>query len=216
MVNPIFGDHLPLSLAANLARSQLVANPLGRCDAQHVFEMLDAVARALLKTARVHVREGEGAAPRELKPIELEGAQVLQGGRFVVLADGRRLAGVSILRAELREAIAGLRRVGVPELGAAVQEPVKPRHAQPLDPAAALDELGRLLRPPLVSPQLEEANRILILLARRARPAQTANLAMQLMSALYDSRGKDTLSDSVPLLLAQLGAILRQSEDVAI
>ena len=216
MANPLFGDHLPLSLAANLARSQLVANPPGRDDGHHRFELLDAVARALLRTARVHVREGEGAAPRELTPVELEGAQVLEGGRFVVLAGGRKLASVSILRGELREAIAVLRRVGVPDIGPAVQEPVKPRHAQPLDPAAALDELERLLRPPLVSPNLEQANRILIQLARRAKPAHTASLAMQLMSALYDSRGKEALCDRVPLLLAQLGVILRQSEDAVI
>lgn len=215
MGRPLFGDHLPLSLAAHLARSQLMDDQLARYNTRQLFQMLDAVARALLKTARVHARDGEDAAPRELTPLELEGAQVLDGGRVVVFADGRKLATVSILRSELRDAIAVLRTVGIPELGLPTPEPAKPRRGETLDPAAALAELECLLRPPLVSPQLERANRILILLARNAKPARSANLAMQLMSALHDSRGKDTLSHRVPLLLAQLGAILRQGEDVA-
>lgn len=214
MVDTSQGQHIALSLAAHLARSQLVRDPLARYDTQHLFEMLDAVAYALLKSARLHVRELDDTAPRELTPSELEGAAVLEGGRFVLLANGQKLSTVSILRSELRQAIAVLRTLGVPELRIAPQKALAARRAEPPDVAACLDELEELLRPPLLSPQLECANRILILLARHAKGAQIANLAMQLMSALYDSRGNDAISESVPILLARLGMALRQSEDL--
>jgi hypothetical protein len=122
----MLGQHLALSVAAHLARTQLVAEPHDVYDAQHMSEVLNVVGNALTKVAPLYVQEAKDAAARELAPAELEGAAVRRGARVLVLRDGRTLAAVSIKRADLRQAIAILKAVGIPELG-------RPRPEAPAD-----------------------------------------------------------------------------------
>jgi hypothetical protein len=51
------GQHLALSVAAHLARSQLVRDPLRVYDGQHLSEMLNVVAGVLPRTAPVYAMD---------------------------------------------------------------------------------------------------------------------------------------------------------------
>ena len=112
----ILGPYLALGAAAHLARTQLVPDPLKPCDAQHLGESLDAVARALAKVAPLYLPDSQNGTLRELAASELEGATVAQGGNRVVLRDGSALCDVCIRRADLRQAIALLRAAGIAAL----------------------------------------------------------------------------------------------------
>jgi hypothetical protein len=203
----IEGAHLRLSVAAHLARTQLVRDPLVRYDSDHLMEMVSAVARALTKVVPVYVQDGSG--PRELDVAEVDGANVTDGGSVLVLKNGRRYTSASIRRADLRQAIAILKRVGVPELGQLAAE--KPELVRNLRAArgwrAELDEIEALLRLPLVPAEAERAARLLVLIARDTREGLVANAAMKLMSAALASDG-----DGVTLLLAQLREALAEAE----
>lgn len=109
----ISGRLLALGVAAHLARSQLVPDPLKPYDAQHLAESLDAVARALARVAPLYLLDARNGTTRELAASELEGASVTQGGNRVLLRDGSTLSDVCIRRADLRQAIALLRTVGI-------------------------------------------------------------------------------------------------------
>ena len=125
-----------------------------------------------------------------------------------MLKDGRRLTSVSIKRVDLRQALAILKATGVPGLGGPRGQPQEPAPASPRpDPAAQITEVEALLRLPLVLPQVEEANRLLVSIARHAADGRVSNLAMKLMSAAHHSS-----EDSVTLLLAQLRAALDEDE----
>src|SRR5918993_1067925 len=51
----IAGQHLALSVAAHLARSQLLPDPLKVYDGQHLTDTLNVVGLALARTAPLHV-----------------------------------------------------------------------------------------------------------------------------------------------------------------
>src|SRR5918993_783325 len=51
----IAGQHLALSVAAHLARTQLIPDPLKVYDGQHLTDMLNVVGLALARTAPLHV-----------------------------------------------------------------------------------------------------------------------------------------------------------------
>ena len=193
----IVGQHMSLAVAAHLARVQLVSDPLARYDAEHIIEMVEIVAGALVKVAPLYVSAGIGGEPRELAAHELEGAAVGQGGTLLVLKDGRLLSSVSIKRGDLRQAIAVLRSGGVPGLEQRARKPVAARPENQLQSLARIEEL---VREPLAS---QEVNSLLVALARQAADGRVANLAMQLMSALQQSR-----DDDVVVTLAQLRTAL--------
>ena len=211
LVEAVQGQHIALSVAAHLARTKLAPGVSGRYDTEHFLEMLDVVARALAKTAPLYVREGADSDPRELRPDELEGLTVENGGNLVLLQDGRKLSSVSIKRSDLRDAIAILISIGVPGISQPrIEKPAT--HEPQLDPQVALDELERLLRPPFMSPAIEEVNRILIGLARQSKIAGLASTAMSLMTALNECRGRNVLSENAQVLLGELRAALPKSE----
>ena len=163
----IRGEHLSLCVAAHLARTQLVADPRLRYDADHLMEMVESVAAALVRVAPVYVRDDPLAAPRELQPIELECAKASDGGNVLVLKNGKRYSSATIRRADLRAAIAILKVVGIPGM-AAPSAPPAHAPAQTSSAAAPLAELETLLRPPLLDSQVQRANRLLVSLARRS------------------------------------------------
>ena len=80
------------------------------------MDTLNRVGWALARVAPVYVCEAPDAEQRELMPAELEGAAVLQGAAIVLLKDGRKLSRVTIKRADLRQAIAFLKNIGVEQI----------------------------------------------------------------------------------------------------
>ena len=212
LVNDIAGQHLALSVAAHLARTQLVPDPLSVYDGQHLSEMIQVVAGALARVAPLYVRDTAGADPRELTGAELEGAAIKRGATMLSLADGRTFSGVTVKRSDLRQAIAILKAVGIEELRFP-QQPAEPRAQESKNAKllAQLAEVENLLRAPLVPEQVDRAGRQIISIAREAPHGRVANLAMRLMSALLESRGSEEPPPGVRAELARLRAAV---EDV--
>jgi hypothetical protein len=215
LADGIAGQHLALSVAAHLARTQLIADPARVYDGQHLGEMLNVVAVGLARTAPLYVFDPACGQPRQLTPEELEGAVAKRSAAQLVLKNGRTLSGVSIRRADLRQAIAVLKVTGLPQ--AASKPPVaapKPKPQMDNGPGgllARLAEIERWLTPPLLPTQVEKANSHALFIARRAPQGRVANLAMQLMSALHGSRGTEDIPGSYRMALARLRAALEET-----
>ena len=96
LTETIAGQHLALSVAAHLARSQLVRDPLSPYDARHLLDVLDAVGSAICRVAQLYVLDAKTGQRRELSATELEGAKAKAGATIVVLRDGQALSGVSV------------------------------------------------------------------------------------------------------------------------
>ena len=207
LTDSIQGQHLALSVAAHLARTQLVPEPLAVYDSQHLSETVDIVARALAKVAPLYVRDPGSGQPRELAAAELEGAAISRGATLLSLRDGRSFSSVSIRRADLRQAIAILKAVGIEELTPR-RKPEAPPRADPRDRAAEIRsrvaEIEALLRPPLLPGQVERANRLIVTTARQAPDGRVANLAMRLMSVVQESNGAEEPSADLRAALVRL------------
>ncbi len=216
LIETTLGQHLALGLAAHLARSELVPDPPVGHDALQIADTLNRVGWALARVAPLDVHEAPGAEPRELAPAELEGAAVLQGATLVLLKNGRKLSRVTIKRADLRQAIAILKGVGAHRIaGHLPKAPPAPPAIAPRDALAVLagrvTELEALLRPPYAPGPLEIANRLVTSIARDAADGRIANRAMQLISALHESRSDVQLPGGVPLALARLRLALEET-----
>jgi hypothetical protein len=212
----IAGQHLALSVAAHLARTQLVPDPLKVYDGQHLTDMLNVVGLALARTAPLHVIDPAAGEPRQLTPAEIDGAVAKRGATALVLRDGRSLAGVSIKRSDLRQAIAILKAVGLPEIA----PPSAPPKAAEPDPGANLEavrarfsEVDDLLTPPLRPEHVHRAKAAAVWIARHAPHGRIANLAMQLMSALHETRGTEEIPGGFRMALARLRAALQDSQN---
>jgi hypothetical protein len=215
LLDSTLGQHLALSVAAHLARTQLVPDPLTVYDGQHMMEMLDIVGNALSRVAPLYVMDAAAGAPRQLMEAELDGARVKRGATVLVLKDGRSLSGVSIKRVDLRQAIAILKTVGIEELGP--RQPAQPPKAAEPDPVAAvharIGEIESLLRPPLVPAQVQRANSLLLSIARHASQGRVANVAMRLMSAVHDARGDGLVDErQIQVLTSRLRAALEENK----
>jgi hypothetical protein len=212
----IAGQHLALSVAAHLARTQLVPDPLKVYDGQHLTDTLDIVGLALARTAPLHVIDPAAGEPRQLTLAEIDGAVAKRGATTLVLRDGRSLAGVSIKRSDLRQAIAILKAVGLPDLAPA-PAPLKATEPGPganLEAVRArLTEVEGLLAPPLLPAQVERAKAGAVWIARHAPHGRVANLAMQLMSALHETRGTEEIPGGFRMALARLRAALQDIEN---
>ena len=211
LTDSIAGQYLSLAVAAHLARTQLAPDPLKVYDSQHLGEMLNAVAQALARTAPLHVTEAASGEKRTLSSIELEGALAKRAANVLVLKDGRTLNGVSIRRSDLRQAIAILKTVGVPEFAPAPATAPKPNgngSAEAL--LARFAEVDRLLTPPLLPAQVEQAKAAAVWIARHAHHGRIANLAMQLMSSLHETRGTEEIPGGFRMALARLRAALEE------
>ncbi len=213
LIETTLGQRLALGLAAHLARSELVRDPPAGHDALQIADTLNRVGWALARVAPLYVHEAPRAEPRELAPAELEGAAVLQGATLVLLKNGRKLSRVTIKRADLRQAIAILKGVGVHRIAGHLSKAppaIAPRDALAVL-AGRLTELEALLRPPYAPGPLEIANRLVTSIARDAADGRIANRAMQLISALHESRSDVQLPGGVPLALARLRLALEET-----
>jgi hypothetical protein len=74
-----------------------------------------------------------------------------------------------------------------------------------------LDEVEKMLTPPLIPSEMERAKAAALFIARQTRDARTANLAMQLMSALHESRGYEDVPGGYRMALARLRAALQHA-----
>jgi hypothetical protein len=214
----ISGQHLALSVAAHLARTQLMPDSLKVYDGQHLTDTLNVVGLALARTAPLHVMDPAVGELRPLSAAEIDGAVAKRGATTLVLKDGRSLAGVSIKRSDLRQAIAILKAVGLPEIA---PPPAPPKAAEPAPGAnldavrARLTEVEGLLIPPLLPAQIERAKAGAVWIARHAPNGRVANLAMQLMSALHETRGTEEIPGGFRMALARLRAALHECENAA-
>lgn len=210
-----YGQHLSLAVAAHLARTQLVPDALKREDARHLGDVLNVVAQALARTAPLQIVEAQGGETRPLSPLELEGATAKQAATVLVLKDGRTLTGVSIRRSDLSQAIAVLKAVGLPELAPAAPSPSTAQKPAGEGSAEALRarfaEIEQLLTPPLLPAQVERAKAAAVWIARHATQGRIANLAMQLMSSLHETRGAQEIPGGFRLALARLRAALEEN-----
>ena len=217
LIETTLGQHLALALAAHLARTELIPDPLAGYDALQMVDTLNRVGWALARVAPLYVHQAAGAEPHELTPAELEGAAVRHGATIVVLKDGRKLSRVTIKRSDLRQAIAILKGIGMQEIGG--HRPKAPSAPPAIAPGDVLPVLiGRvtelealLLRAPYEPGPLETANRLAMSIARDAADGCIANRAMQLISALHDSRSNLPLPGGVPLALARLRLALEET-----
>src|SRR5687768_59360 len=115
LADNIAGQYLSLAVAAHLARTQLVADPLKAYDGQHLSETLNVVAQALARTAPLQITDAASGEKRALSLQDVEGAVAKRGATMLALKDGRTLTGVCVRRSDLRQAIAILKAVGIPE-----------------------------------------------------------------------------------------------------
>ena len=207
----ILGEHLALSVAAHLARTQLLPEPFKVYDGQHIAEMVDAVANALTRVATLYFRDYKHSEPRELSFAELEGARVSRGATILVLRNGTKLANVSIKRGDLRQAIAILRAAGIPGFQQPPAAMPAPKKA-PRVVMAQIAELELLLQPPLLKSQVDKANAVAVAIARDARDGRLANLAMQLMTTVQEaSREGEVDLVRLSLALAELRAAAEEA-----
>lgn len=212
----ILGQHLALPVAAHLARTQLVPDPLSVYDARHLADTLDAVAGALARVAPLYVQDEKTGSAREVAPGELDGASARRGATLIVLKDGRTLSSVSMKRADLRQAIAILKAVGIPELRTPPPKEAAAPKAAPPQRLAHLTELESLLRLPLIAPYVEKANALAVAIARQSPDGRVANLAMQLVSAVHEARSGgdgDAEGRRVAVALARLRAALEETKE---
>ncbi len=214
LTESISGQYLSLAVAAHLARTQLVPDPLKVYDSQHLGEMLNVVAQALARTAPLHITDAASGEKRALTPLDLEGALAKRGATALVLKDGRTLTGISIRRSDLRQAIAILKAVGIPEFAPASAAAPKPGNGNGGGVEALrarFAEVDRLLTPPLLPAQVEQAKAAAVWIARHAPHGRVANLAMQLMSSLHETRGTEEIPGGFRMALARLRVALEES-----
>jgi hypothetical protein len=103
--------HIALSVASALAYHQL-SDLRKFYDIEHYSEVLNTVAQALCRVAAIYVADDAGVQ-RALSAGQLSGAKVRRGATLLVLADGHECRHLSVLRSDLRDAIAILARTGL-------------------------------------------------------------------------------------------------------
>ena len=215
LTESIAGQHLALAVAAHLARTQLVPDPLRIYDGQHLGEMVNLVAIALARTSPLYVVDPLSAQPRQLGAAELDGAVARRAATVLQLKDGRTLAGVTMRRGDLRQAIAILKAIGLheiaPQFVAAEPRPAAAEKQAEVDREMLMQQLAQLenlLQSPLIAEHVDRAKQAALFIARHAPHGRVANLAMQLMSALHDARAAEDVPGGYRMSLARLRAAL--------
>jgi len=113
MVEKRTDEHIGLTTASGIAYDQLAAKSRGTYDAEHFNELLNRAAEALIRITPVYLFDPDSGARRRLNDAELLNAQVTRAASALVLADGREVKDVSLLRSDLRAAITILKGAGL-------------------------------------------------------------------------------------------------------
>lgn len=182
----IRNQHVAMSVAAGLARAQLVPNPVGVYDARRLSEMLEAMATAIARVAPVCALNARTGEVRKLTDEELDGAKFERGATALVLKDSSAIASVSITRGDLRHAVAVLQAIGFQAEPQAEKPRPEPARAESFAPTLA--EIEHLVRLPLAPLYIDKVNRLAMEIVRTARVGPVVNHAMQLISALHHAR----------------------------
>lgn len=199
----IRNQHVAMSVAAGLARAQLVPNPVGVYDARQLSEMLEVMAAAIARVAPIHAMNARTGEVRRLTEEDLEGASFARGATALMLKDGTAIAGVSITRGDLRHAVVVLKTIGFQAEAEADKSDREPARAENVD--ALVAEIEQLLLLPFTPEYIDKVNRLTMKIVRAARTGPIVDHAMQLISALHHARVKvEKHSSAVAAALAAL------------
>ena len=180
LTEDIRNQHVAMSVAAGLARAQLVPNPVDVYDARPLSEMLEVMATAIARVTPIYAMNAGTGEIRKLTYDELDGAKFERGAAALVLKDGTAIASVSITRGDLRHAVAVLQTIGFQAEPQAEKPQPGPARAESFAPALA--EIERLVRLPLAPLYIDKVNRLAMEVVRAARVGPVVNEAMQLIS----------------------------------
>ena len=106
-------QHIGLTTASGIAYDQLADRKRGFYEPEHFNEVLNMAALALIRIAPVYLIDSATGERRRLSDAELLDAQVTRGASALVLADGRTVKDLSLLRSDLRTAITILKGTGL-------------------------------------------------------------------------------------------------------
>ena len=113
MVEKRTDEHIGLTTASGIAYDQLAAKSRGAYDAEHFNELLNRAAEALIRIAPVYLFDPVSGSRRMLNQAELLNAQITRAATALILADGREVKDLSLLRSDLRAAITILKNTGL-------------------------------------------------------------------------------------------------------
>jgi hypothetical protein len=106
-------QHIGLSTASGIAYDQLAERKRSFYDVEHFNEVLNNAAQALIRITPVYLIDLITGERRRLSDAELLEARVSRGATVLVLADGRKVKDLSLLRSDLAAAIKILKNTGV-------------------------------------------------------------------------------------------------------
>jgi hypothetical protein len=102
-------EHLPLSVAAAQTYYLVVGATPKQKSVAHLDRILNSVAHAITNVAPLYV--ADGAAQRQIAPVELLRSQITRGATVLTLHDGTELRGITVRRIDVREAVTVLKAV---------------------------------------------------------------------------------------------------------
>jgi hypothetical protein len=106
-------QHIGLSTASGIAYDQLAERKRSFYDVEHFNEVLNHAARALISITPIYLIDPATGERRRLSDAELLEARVSRGATVLVLADGRKVQDLSLLRSDLAAAIKILKDAGL-------------------------------------------------------------------------------------------------------
>lgn len=113
MVPDIPDPHISLTTASGIAYDQLAQKLRSRYDTEHFNEVLNNAAQALITIAPVYITDAETRKRRRLTDAELINARVTRGATELILADGRSVKDLTLLRSDLHAALKILKGAGL-------------------------------------------------------------------------------------------------------
>ena len=106
-------QHIGLSTASGIAYDQLAERKRGFYNVEHFNEMLNNAAQALIGITPIYLIDPATGERRRLSDAELLEARVSRGATVLILADGRSVKDLSLLRSDLTAALKILRTTGL-------------------------------------------------------------------------------------------------------
>jgi|SRR5688572_2037037 hypothetical protein len=106
-------QHIGLSTASGIAYDQLAERKRGFYDIEHFNEVLNNAAQALISITPIYLIDPATGERRRLSDAELLEARVGSGATVLIMADGRSVKDLSLLRSDLTAALKILRTTGL-------------------------------------------------------------------------------------------------------
>ena len=105
--------HIGLSTASGIAYDQLAERKRSFYDVEHFNEVLNNAAQALISITPIYLIDPATGERRRLSDAELLEARVSRGATVLIMADGRSVKDLSLLRSDLTAALKILRTTGL-------------------------------------------------------------------------------------------------------